>query len=304
MFSQGNYGVVVKIGIWLMPNPGGYQPYLYTFDRDEDLPLIVECIRKLRLGMVIMNVPSIRHILLDAAVLGTKKAYKDVDRPLTEEELVEIQKQLGLGRWNFYGALYGPEVVRNAQWEVIKATFGQIEGSRYHWPEQGKPSPGVLDVRAKTLQGIPTFDELKWVDWIPNGAHLFFSPVAEITGDAANLQYSITKKRVIEAGFDFIGTFTVGMREMHHIVCLVFDRKSEEQRNRMHILIRTLIDDCAAHGWGEYRTHLALMDHIADTYCFNNGSMMKLSETIKDAVDPNGILAPGKVSSETPFLLL
>ncbi|KUI60993.1 Vanillyl-alcohol oxidase [Cytospora mali] len=294
IFTQSNYGVVVKLGMWLMPNPGGYQSYLYTFENESDLPLIVECIRKLRLGMVIMNVPSIRHILLDAAVLGPKKSFKDVDRPLTEEELVQIQKQLGLGRWNFYGALYGPEVMRNAQWEVIKATFGQIKGSKYFWPEEGKVSPGVLDIRDKTLQGIPTIDELKWVDWLPNGSHLFFSPIAEVAGDAANLQYAITKKRVLEAGFDFIGTFTVGMREMHHIVCLVFDRKNAEQRDRMHKLIRVLIDDCAAHGWGEYRTHLALMDQIADTYSFNNQSLLKFSEAIKDAIDPNGILAPGK----------
>ncbi|GME23093.1 FAD-linked oxidase [Neofusicoccum parvum] len=294
IFSQSNYGVVVKMGMWLMPNPGGYQPYLITFEKDEDLPKIVEIIRELRLAMVLQNVPSIRHILLDAAVLGTKSSYKDVDRPLTEEELVAIQKQLGLGRWNFYGALYGPEIVRNAQWQVIKATFGQIEGARFHWPEAGKASPGVLDIRAKTLQGIPTTDELKWVDWLPNGAHLFFSPISEITGDAANLQYAITKKRVLDAGFDFIGTFTIGMREMHHIVCLVFDRTDAAQREKMHSLIRTLIDDCAAHGWGEYRTHLALMDQIADTYSWNDHSLLKLSEKLKDAIDPNGILAPGK----------
>ncbi|KAF4306583.1 FAD-linked oxidase [Botryosphaeria dothidea] len=294
IFSQSNYGIVVKMGMWLMPNPGGYQPYLITFEKDSDLPKIVEIIRELRLAMVLQNVPSIRHILLDAAVINPKKAYKDVDRPLTEEELVEIQNQLGLGRWNFYGALYGPEIVRNAQWQVIKATFGQIGGSKFFWPEEGKKSPGVLDIRAKTLAGIPTMDELKWVDWLPNGSHLFFSPISEITGDAANLQYSITKKRVLEAGFDFIGTFTIGMREMHHIVCLIFDRKDAAQREKMHKLIRTLIDDCAAHGWGEYRTHLALMDQIADTYSFNDHSLLRFSEKLKDTIDPNGILAPGK----------
>lgn len=103
IFSQSNYGVIVKMGMWLMPNPGGYQSYLYTFEHENDLYQIVEAVRKLRLAMVIMNVPSIRHILLDAAVLGPKKSYKDVNRPLVEEELVQIQKKLGLGRWNFYG---------------------------------------------------------------------------------------------------------------------------------------------------------------------------------------------------------
>lgn len=58
------------------------------------------------------------------------------------------------------------------------------------------------------------YDELKWIDWIPNGAHLFFSPISKILGKEAMLQYSITKKRVREADIEFVGTFTVGMREM------------------------------------------------------------------------------------------
>jgi hypothetical protein len=48
------------------------------------------------------------------------------------------------------------------------------------------------------------------VDWLPNGARLFFSPIAKITGEDGMLQYSITKKRCEEAGIDFIGTFLVG----------------------------------------------------------------------------------------------
>lgn len=65
-------GVVVKMGIWLMANPGGYQSYLITFPRDEDLHQAVEIIRPLRIGMVLQNVPSIRHVLLDAAVMVSR----------------------------------------------------------------------------------------------------------------------------------------------------------------------------------------------------------------------------------------
>ena len=131
-------------------------------------------------------------------------------------------------------------------------------------------------------------------NWLPNGAHLFFSPIAKVTGDDAVAQYEITRRRCEEAGFDFIGTFVVGMREMHHIVCLVFNRLDPDSCRRAHSLISTLIDDAAKKGWGEYRTHLALMDQIAQTYNFNGNAQMKLNETIKNALDPKGILAPGK----------
>ncbi|KAK3064958.1 hypothetical protein LTS18_000954 [Coniosporium uncinatum] len=81
---------------------------------------------------------------------------------------------------------------------------------------------------------------------------------------------------------------------MHHIVCIVFNREDAEARRKARWLIRTLVDDCAARGWGEYRTHIALMDQIAGTYNFNDNARMKLDERIKNALDPNGILAPGK----------
>ncbi|KAE8334572.1 hypothetical protein BDV24DRAFT_22552 [Aspergillus arachidicola] len=293
LFSQSNLGIVTKMGIWLMPNPGGYQSYLITFPRDEDLHKAVDIIRPLRLQMILQNVPTIRHILLDAAVMGVKSDYTATNGPLDDAALDAIAKRLNLGRWNFYGALYGPETTRNALWGIIKDAFSAIEGAQFFSPEDIK-EPCVLHTRHKTLQGIPTLDELKWVDWIPNGAHLFFSPISKISGDDAMLQYAITKKRVREAGLDFIGTFTVGMREMHHIVCIVFDREDPESKRKAHQLIKTLIADCAAHGWGEYRTHLALMDQIAETYNWNNNILMRFNEAIKNTLDPKGILAPGK----------
>lgn len=56
--------------------------------------------------MVLQNVPTLRHILLDAAVAGDKASYTDKKTPLNDAELDEIAQKLQLGRWNFYGAVY------------------------------------------------------------------------------------------------------------------------------------------------------------------------------------------------------
>jgi len=293
IFTQSSLGIVVKMGLWLMTNPGGYQSYLITIPRDEDLHQAIEIIRPLRVGMVLQNVPTLRHILLDAAVMGDRTKYTTSKNPLNDTELDEIAKKLNLGRWNFYGALYGPEPIRNVMWQVVKASFSQIPGAKFYFPED-MPENQVLQTRNNTLQGIPSVDELSWVDWLPNGGHLFFSPIAKVSGDDAMAQYKLTRRRSEEFGFDFIGTFVVGMREMHHIVCIVFDRKDPDSKKRAHKLISTLVDDAAAQGWGEYRTHLALMDQIADTYDFNENAQMKLNEKIKNALDPKGIISPGK----------
>jgi hypothetical protein len=279
LFTQSNLGITTKIGMWLMPNPGGYQSYMITIPREEDLKQAVDIIRPLRLGMILQNVPTIRHILLDAAVMGHKSDYtSDIHKPLDDAELDAIAAKLKLGRWNFYGALYGPEPIRNAMWCVVKQAFSAIPGAKFYFPEDRTEENSVLRMRHKTM----------------HGSHLVFSPIAKVNGDDATKQFAVTKARCKEAGLDFIGTFTIGMREMHHIVCIVFDRKNEEQKKKAHWLIKTLIQDCAKQGWGEYRTHLAVMDQIMDTYSFNDSIFRRFNEQIKNAVDPNGIIAPGK----------
>jgi hypothetical protein len=263
IFTQSSLGIVVKMGIWLMPNPGGYQAYMITLPRDSDLHAAMEIIRPLRIQMVLQNVPTLRHILLDAAVHHPKSYYTaDINKPLADEELDAVAAQLNLGRWNFYGAMYGPEPVRNVLWSVIKNAFSSILGTKFYFPEDRHEEHSVLRTRSNTLQGIPSVEELRWVDWLPNGAHLFFSPIAKISGEDAMAQYRVTTKRCREVGLDFIGTFVVGMREMHHIVCIVFDREDVESKRKAHWLIKTLIKDAAEYGWGEYRTHLAVMEYV------------------------------------------
>lgn len=36
------------------------------------------------------------------------------------------------------------------------------------------------------------------------------------------------------------------------------------------------------------------MDQIMGTYNWNDGALLKFNNVIKDAIDPNGILMPGK----------
>jgi hypothetical protein len=68
IFTQSSLGIVVKMGVWLMINPGGYQAYMITFPRDDDLKQIVEILRPLRIAMVIQNPPKLDNILVSAAL--------------------------------------------------------------------------------------------------------------------------------------------------------------------------------------------------------------------------------------------
>jgi hypothetical protein len=67
-----------------------------------------------------------------------------------------------------------------------------------------------------------------------------------------------------------------------------------ETARRAGAMARVMLTRAAARGWGEYRTHTTFMGDISNTYSFNNHALRRFHETIKDAVDPNGILSPGK----------
>jgi hypothetical protein len=84
------------------------------------------------------------------------------------------------------------------------------------------------------------------------------------------------------------------MLEILLIVNMVFDRGDPVQRRNADNCMRAMVDDAAKEGYGEYRTHILLADQVAGTYDWNNNSLMRFHEQIKDTPDPNGILAPGR----------
>jgi len=52
-----------------------------------------------------------------------------------------------------------------------------------------------------------------------------------------------------------------------------------------------LLDEFSKAGYGTYRTNTHFMDKVADTY---GPVQRKVFQKLKKALDPNGILAPGK----------
>ena len=53
IFTQSNFGVVTKMGIWLMPEPPGYKPFMITFPHEEDLSAIIEAATPLKVNMLV-----------------------------------------------------------------------------------------------------------------------------------------------------------------------------------------------------------------------------------------------------------
>jgi 4-cresol dehydrogenase (hydroxylating) len=296
LFTQSNFGIVTKMGIGLMQRPPASMTYLITFENEEDIEQIVDVMLPLRINMApIQNVPVLRNIILDAGVVSKRSEWYEGDGPLPPEAIDKMKKTLGLGYWNFYGTLYGPPPMIDMFWGMIQQAFGQIPGAKFFTNTERDDRGGhVLQDRHKINNGIPSLDEMALMDFIPNGGHVCFSPISAPDGKDALRQFKMVKARADEYVKDYAAQFIIGLREMHHICLFLFDTKNTVDRRDTLQLTRLLINEAAAEGYGEYRTHNALMDDVMATFNWGQGALLSFHETLKDALDPNSIMAPGK----------
>ncbi|OBR08026.1 Vanillyl-alcohol oxidase [Colletotrichum higginsianum IMI 349063] len=297
LFSQGSVGIVTKMGFWLMPNFPGITPFMVTYARDEDIQAAVEIVGKLRLHHVLAHSCSIRYITLDTGFYSPRAAFTDSPKDviLTEEELDAMCARNTLGRWNFTGCVYGPPKIRELTMQVIREEMTKPAGSRLYTLDDRTERPSMLHGRAPNMEGLCNMDQQNWIkQWMPNAAHILFTPVSRIDGGSALEQFQLAKALFAEYQMDFFGHLAVYHRDMHNVSCIVYDSEDAAMRGRAWDLARRLIDEWQKRGWGEMRTHIGLHDQVAASYDFNNRAMLRLNEKVKEMLDPKGIIAPGK----------
>jgi hypothetical protein len=260
------------------------------------LTLQIDIIRPLRISNILENVAQVRHVTQAIAARGLPRSHFYAGPgpvPSSVIHAAAAQTPVGDHSWAYYGMAYGPPHIRAHKLALIDAEFRRIPGAKRIDPST-LPEDEYFWARDRVARGVPDIHELRWVNWAPNGAHIAFSPVSPIRGADATRLFALGKKRHEQYGIDFFPAFCVGLREMHLIVEIVFDRDDRTSKEAAMACLRDLVDDAAKLGYGEYRTHLVLMDQVAGTYGWNDGALMKFNERLKDALDPNGILAPGR----------
>ncbi|ERS94899.1 uncharacterized protein SPSK_07250 [Sporothrix schenckii 1099-18] len=302
LFSQSSLGIVVKMGFHLMPAPPAHQSYCLTFPREDDFAAIVEVIRPLAQQGVLGNIPQLRHVVQELNVTGQPRATfrqgtTEADGPLTADEVHAAAAKLPLGdcAWVFYGTQYGAsaDALQDQIASLHRRFLAAIPGTRLVLPDE-VPGDHYLHARALVCAGVPVLRELDWLHWVPNGAHLFFSPIAPTRAADARALHALISELHAAHGFDLFPTLCVAGREMHYISNIVYDRADADAKRRAVRLMRAMIAACAARGFGEYRTHLLFADQVARTYSWGGQALLRLHETIKDALDPQGVLAPGR----------
>ncbi|OBT89054.1 hypothetical protein VE02_02013 [Pseudogymnoascus sp. 03VT05] len=260
------------------------------FPKEGDLPTIVQIAQKLRQTLVLQRSPSLHYVPLDTATLGPKSSNAPSDAPFSSIE----PDGINANRWILHGTVYGEKGVCNALCQVIKEVFSQVEGAKFNFPEQIQERQLALRDPSKQAGETINIGEPVWTKWVPDEPQVFFRLTSKVSGETAYAQLSITKKRIEDAEFNFMGAFSIDERQMHYIIFIIYKRHNSDSCRRLHKLIHTLVDDCEKNGWREYWTYGALMDQIAATRDVPDDALANINRAIKDAVDPAGIMEPGR----------
>ncbi|WP_284124318.1 FAD-binding oxidoreductase [Parerythrobacter aestuarii] len=292
MFTQSNMGVVTSAGLWLQPEPETSLQLTWDIPEEQDIGWVIDTVTPLKLAGVIDQNVFIPSWLGKIVLKGQRKDFWDKDSAIPEWRVQELLKEHRLGYWQVQVRLYGDEGVNKARAEVIKKAFKQHldAPAREDWWRQGEERN-----QYDPTVGVPSAIALQMGDWVGGrSGHMGFSPVVPATGKNVLDQLARSRKIIADHDVDFYASFTIGGRFATNINMLMYDRDNAAQVANMRKLFSTLIAETAKAGYGEYRTHLGWMDEVNATYDFNNGIQRRLNEAVKDAIDPNGIIGPGK----------
>jgi 4-cresol dehydrogenase (hydroxylating) flavoprotein subunit len=298
LFMQSNYGIVTKMGYWLMPKPEVYMPLWLQLWDDARMPDVIDALRELMLDGTIAMRPQLSNTLCIASMLTARADWYDGSGPVPEEIIDRIAKELGIGRWMMRFALYGDEAVVDHNFAKLKQRFESIATvsvvGEKHGADEWRTLPNPHE---RVLIGVPSDDLYKMAGWSggDEGGHVDFSPVIPLTAQHAKAAQDIFSRMCTDAGFDYLGgMLPINARATTFINVIPFDTKNEAQVNAAYEHAKRMVAAAGKLGYGEYRAHLSFMDLAADQFGFNDHAQRRFNEAIKDTLDPNGIIAPGK----------
>jgi 4-cresol dehydrogenase (hydroxylating) len=278
LFKQSNLGIVTRAGVWLMRRPEQYSACAVRFAGDLALGQTIDTLRDLMLDDVITNLPMFtRGLAVDAD--GNARIDPSSDA------------------WSARFALYGTPALTDARLDVIRAAVARIEGAELvvkHFAGDDHDGPANHDERVQ--RGIPDMDLLD-PDLLPfgeNTGHLDFSPIGPAVGADVVKLHALVRDLYAAEQRPYVGGILLSRRTALQISTTFYDPRDKAQTDAVYEGYSRLVDGVAAAGYLPYRTNLQHMDAVAAKLDYGDGVQLRVLQTIKDALDPRGIIAPGK----------
>lgn len=291
LFLQSNFGVVTKMGVWLMPEPEVFTTGSVICHRDEDVTGLIDALSPLVLDGTIQGQPLI---------VSSPEPDGGRAEPFDDTTGMSRQQQLSAafppGRWDARVSFYGRAGVVAAQEAALREAVAHL--------------PGVT-VSLRTYPGDVDPEQVHPLDLVPAGVpnmflldmihrhlgerigHVDFSPIIPFDGAAAArneaMVQEILREEGLVAGFGWIA----GPRSMLGVCMVFFDIDDPAECDAAFRAVRRMIERAHEQGWSEYRSHPCLSEEIAASYDFNDRALSRFYTRLKDSLDPSGLLSPG-----------
>lgn len=310
LLAQSNFGIVTKMGFWLMPLPETYFTGTVTVPRYQDLTAMVEEVSYLEDSFLI-GYPTYGSPV-GGGFMGPPPALAQLLRNgwPSIEQLEDYVRSAGRPAWSVRLNFYGPEETVRANWAAAKRRFAQaIPGAAFEdgiflkLPVAAEMEPN-LDQTIKQALGIPALEIFMAVarnpmtDRDPAAGHAdFFAIVprkATALWEAARTMFEAYREMGLPAQHDPFTTPLCFYSRAFMVITIVPTWRDAEKNRRSRDLLTKVMDRCGEHGFAPYRTSPAFQEHLVGKYSYGNNALLKFQQRLKSGIDPNGILAPGR----------
>lgn len=292
LFAQSNFGIVTRAAIWLMPRPPEIQTFHFAFPDDGDLGQIIDLTRPLKLSNF---VPTLFRLTNDLYLIGTEDKNPEytagTKRAISAEARAQLRSKHGVGAWNVSGAFFGPtRAAIEPMLERVKGHFGKNGKAKYISHNEAEQIP-PYKIAIEAFSGRPHQGELGLLDWRPGGGNSWFTPGTPMLGSAAQELDQIARAIYDRHGMDFIIMHVASARFARGLHMLVWNKEDDEENARADACYRALTAEFAKRGVGVGR---APTDYQDQHMSLLMPSFQNACRSIKLALDPNGVIAPGK----------
>lgn len=131
LFTQANFGIVTKVGVWLMPAPEAFNFFALELEDDRNLPALVDDLRDLGLRRIIAGGCHFFNDIVTFAVVSQYPPELIASREnLSDAMRAEWRKKYGVSHWSAGGTTIGSAGQVRANRAIIKkrlARYGRIE---------------------------------------------------------------------------------------------------------------------------------------------------------------------------------
>lgn len=329
LFSQSNFGIVTKATIALRPKPECIEMFFIEFDKEEDLEDAVVTVRKILKDVgVFSGAINIMSDLRLSAVTADYPFDEIAAAPHhTKAILKRKAKESGYYAWTCMGSLYGHKyVIQAVKKEIIKIVKERSKRVLFLSQEKilfidaflsrlpvgffskiknrfskmtmildilsGKPRQETLHICYRQLrQGVPQGKNLNPAQ---DGCGIYwYAPLLPLQPSTVRDYVNFVDATCEQYGIEPLITLTsMSERCIISPIPILFDPMNTEQAWRAKECLAALIEGGRQRGAYPHRAGVGMMKDVVDP----SHSFWNVQQSIKQALDPQNIMSPGRYS--------